>query len=444
MKGRRVLLVNPWIYDFAAYDLWAKPLGLLFIGALLRKNGYGVDFIDCLKADNDLMKKPGGHGRFPRTIIPKPPALKTIPRNYARYGITPEAFLHELEKVARPDVVMVTSMMTYWYPGVFEAIGIIKKYLPGVPVILGGVYATLCTRHAENFSGADYVLTHKGERKVLKLLEELLGHAPVYVPDMNDLDMMPYPCFDLVPDLRYVCIRTSRGCPYRCTYCASHYLCGSQHLRDPARAADEIEFWNREHGVHDVAFYDDALLTPLLHAQALLHKIVSRNLGVRFHCPNGLHAREITRETAMLMRQAGFATIRLGLETTDPLRQRTSGGKVTNNEFIRAMESLHKAGYDSEEIGVYILCGLPGQEASEVMDAVQFVKEYGGRPRLSEYSPIPHTQQWEEAKRSSPYPIEEEPLFQNNTLLPCRSDRFTYEQYQDIKISLKEFDTKVS
>jgi radical SAM superfamily enzyme YgiQ (UPF0313 family) len=146
----------------------------------------------------------------------------------------------------------------------------------------------------------------------------------------------------------------------------------------------------------------------------------------------------------MLMRQAGFATIRLGLETTDPLRQRTSGGKVTNREFIRAMESLHKAGYDSEEIGVYILCGLPGQEASEVMDAVRFVKEYGGRPRLSEYSPIPHTQQWEEAKRASPYPIEEEPLFQNNTLLPCRSDRFTYEQYQDIKISLKEFDTKVS
>jgi radical SAM superfamily enzyme YgiQ (UPF0313 family) len=443
MKGKRVLLVNPWIYDFAAYDLWAKPLGLLSIGALLRKNGCGVDFIDCLKADNDLMKKPGGHGRFPRTIIPKPPALKTIPRNYARYGITPEAFLHELEKVARPDAVLVTSMMTYWYPGVFDAIGIIKKYLPGVPVILGGVYATLCTRHAENFSGADYVLTHEGERKVLKLLEELLGHTPVYVPDMNDLDMMPYPCFDLVPDLRYVCIRTSRGCPYRCTYCASPYLCGSQRLRDPVMTADEIEFWNREHGVHDVAFYDDALLTPSLHARALLHELASRNLGVRFHCPNGLHAREINRETATLMRRAGFVTIRLGLETTDPLRQRTSGGKVTNSEFIRAMESLHKAGYDSEEIGVYILCGLPGQEASEVMDAVRFVKEYGGRPRLSEYSPIPHTKQWEEAKRSSPYPLEEEPLFQNNTLLPCRSDRFTYEQYQDIKITLKEFDTKV-
>ena len=71
------------------------------------------------------------------------------------------------------------------------------------------------------------------------------------------------------------------------------------------------------------------------------------------------------------------------------------------------------------------------------MDAVIFVKENGGRPRLSEYSPIPHTHEWEEAKRSSRYPIGEEPMYQNNTLLPCRSDAFTYEQYQEIKSSLK-------
>ena len=140
----------------------------------------------------------------------------------------------------------------------------------------------------------------------------------------------------------------------------------------------------------------------------------------------------------MLMRQAGFATIRLGLETSDPLRQRRTGGKVTNPEFINAMENLHKAGYSADDVGVYILCGLPGQGASEVMDAVSFVKETGGRPRLSEYSPIPHTKEWEEAKRSSRYSIEEEPLYQNNTILPCRSDGFTYEQYQEIKSSLKD------
>ncbi len=36
----KVLLLNPWIYDFAAYDLWLKPFGLLRVGALLREWGW--------------------------------------------------------------------------------------------------------------------------------------------------------------------------------------------------------------------------------------------------------------------------------------------------------------------------------------------------------------------------------------------------------------------
>ena len=438
MNGRKILLVNPWIYDFAAYDLWVKPLGLLYIGALLREYGCKVDLIDCLRTGPGDLKKKGGHGRFPREIIPKPAALQMVPRYYARYGITPGAFIDELNKIARPDAVLITSMMTYWYPGVFEAIRMIKERLPGVPVILGGVYATLCTSHARKYSRADHIITHQGELEILRLLSAMWGKALKDVPGMDDLDTLPYPCFDLMDDLRSVSIRTSRGCPYRCTYCASHYLCGLHRRRDPVRVVDEIEFWRCEHGVQDIAFYDDALLTPKSHATKILKEIISRDLGVSFHCPNGLHAREITQETAMLMRQAGFATIRLGLETSDPLRQRRTGGKVTNPEFINAMENLHKAGYSADDVGVYILCGLPGQGASEVMDAVSFVKENNGRPRLSEYSPIPHTKEWEEAKRSSRYSIEEEPLYQNNTILPCRSDGFTNEQYQEIKSSLKD------
>ena len=43
-----ILLVNPWIHDFAAYDFWAKPLGLLALAALLRSHGLSVSYIDCL------------------------------------------------------------------------------------------------------------------------------------------------------------------------------------------------------------------------------------------------------------------------------------------------------------------------------------------------------------------------------------------------------------
>ena len=43
-----ILLVNPWIHDFAAYDVWAKPLGLLGLGAILRRHGCRVSYVDCL------------------------------------------------------------------------------------------------------------------------------------------------------------------------------------------------------------------------------------------------------------------------------------------------------------------------------------------------------------------------------------------------------------
>ncbi|NIA20148.1 MAG: radical SAM protein, partial [Xanthomonadaceae bacterium] len=49
MKKAEILLVNPWITDFAAYDLWAKPLGLLYLGGILRRlDGVDVRLLDCL------------------------------------------------------------------------------------------------------------------------------------------------------------------------------------------------------------------------------------------------------------------------------------------------------------------------------------------------------------------------------------------------------------
>ena len=440
MKDRNILLVNPWIYDFAAYDLWAKPLGLLSLGALLRKNGCNVTFLDCLQTPHPFMKTkapkvmPGGHGKFYRQIIERPPQLSDIPRHYSRYGISIDAFLHDLSHMERPDAVLVTSLMTYWYPGVIQAISCVKEVHGDVPVILGGVYATLCTQHAQKCSGADHVIAGQGELQLLSLLSALWGEPPVFTPDMNDLDCLPYPCFDLIEKPRYVCIQTSRGCPFRCTYCASHWLSPIVLRRDPIKVAGEISWWNKTAGVTDFAFYDDALLhRPKEFALPMMREISGSGLGIRFHCPNGLHIRSISKELAIALKQSGFVTIRLGLETSDPVRQQTTGGKVTNDDFFRAMESLTGAGFDAGEIGVYVLCGLPRQTAQEVLDAVALVKATGARPMITEYSPIPHTKDWDEAVQISAYPIADEPLFHNNTVLACRWDGLTYEMYQGIK-----------
>ena len=67
-------------------------------------------------------------------------------------------FREELSKINKPDIILVTSMLTYWYPGVFRAIWLIKEKFNDVPVVLGGIYATLCFEHAKKFSSADYIV----------------------------------------------------------------------------------------------------------------------------------------------------------------------------------------------------------------------------------------------------------------------------------------------
>ena len=224
MKMPKVLLINPWIYDFAAYDFWIKPLGLLYIASVLRKNGFDVHLIDCLNTtDTEAMNKRGiakadrkrhGSGHFFKEHIEKPGILSNIPRNYSRYGISPEVFEEHLQSIPKPDVILVTSMMTYWYLGVFHSIRLLKDYYPDVPVILGGIYATLCQEHASDNAGADFYISGEGEVSVVKKVSELTGQDLSYLPSINDLDSFPYPAFDLLHEQDTLCLLTARGCPF--------------------------------------------------------------------------------------------------------------------------------------------------------------------------------------------------------------------------------------
>ena len=141
-KPSHLLLINPWIYDFAAYDFWAKPLGFLYVAALLRKNGFSIHYIDCLCSDHNffpalsLRRKESGKGKFLKTKVEKPESLKTIPQKYNHYGIPSEVFHDLLLSSPQPDIILITSAMTYWYPGVFEVIKHVQRVFPKTPIIL--------------------------------------------------------------------------------------------------------------------------------------------------------------------------------------------------------------------------------------------------------------------------------------------------------------------
>ncbi len=425
-----LILINPWIYDFAAYDLWAKPLGLLYLAGQIRKMGFHVHLIDCLDIHNPHMEKIGyikrpvrrkyGTGKFWRQTVPKPSQLSTIPRPYSRYGITPQIFIKELKRVKRPVAVLITSLMTYWYPGVFEAIHLVKKIHPDVQVILGGIYATLCPEHARNYSNADLVIPSPCQHQPVEVSHFLREIIPDFSIKENLEPFSPYPAFDLLTRIDYVCLLSSSGCPFRCPYCVSPYLSPISFKREPLELFEEVLFWHKKYNIIDFAFYDDALLLDAEnHICLFLEEVLKNNLALRFHCPNGLHIHYIDRDIADLLYKTGFRVIRLGLETSDTKLNTALGGKFSGGEFERSVTHLKKAGFTTYQIGAYVLVGLPGQTHDQVAETITYVGKLGATPYLSEYSPIPHTKMWEEAVKVSRFDLGSEPLFHNNTIFPC-------------------------
>src|SRR4030043_2036690 len=432
-----ILLIHPWSTDFAAYNLWIKPLGLLYIASLLRENGFRVTLIDCL--DFYSKTKKYGDGKFFKTKIEKPLSLKSIPRNYSQYGIPEEMLLKRFSFIEeKPDLIGITSGMTYWYPGVFKLIELTKKFFKNVSILLGGIYATLCYDHAKQYSDVDIVFKGKDEWEALKLISELTNFELSIDNWVLKIDDIPYPAFELYPQLDYVCISTSRGCPLHCTYCASPVLSKGFVRRDPLKVVDEIEYWTSNYQIQNIAFYDDALLVdPPRHFIPIIKEVMKRGIRCNFHTPNALHIREMDEEVAELLFRGGFRTIRLGFETSNEEVQTDTGGKVNNIEFKRAVNYLKKAGYSGDEIGVYIMAGMPSQRGGEGGGSPAFSRETGSKPILVEYSPIPHTPLFEKAKKSSQFDLENEPLYHNNSILPCQWEGFTLTDLRRLKENIK-------
>ncbi len=420
----KILLINPWIYDFAALNLWSRPLGLLKVAECL--SGYDADpgFIDCTDAVKTGRKF--GTGKYQRQIIKKPDILKSVPRNYARYGMGIEEFKERVKGQLPVDAVFVTSLMTYWYQGVQQVIEIIKSVSPDTPVILGGIYATLYEKHASEHSGADVIYTGHIDKGVLFSEEGTPGRASFKNIEriMDDLGLRltkagrsrPYYELDLYGSYPFAPLLTGMGCPYTCPYCSTPLLFDRFVQRPPDQVLHEIKELHKM-GVRDFAFYDDALLVNSdSYLKVVLKGVITSGMNIRFHCPNGIHARFIDDELAFLMKRSGFTTLRVSLETVNADRQAETGGKVTTDIFTSAIGNLKKHGFTREQIGVYIMYGLPGQELSEVEDGVTFLKGLDVKINLTEFSPIPGTSCWNELIERGTISTDIDPLLTNNSV----------------------------
>jgi radical SAM superfamily enzyme YgiQ (UPF0313 family) len=347
-------------------------------------------------------------------------------RSFARYGILGESLLERIA-AERSDVVLVSAGMTYWYPGVIEAIRAVRKIFPRAPVVLGGIYPTLCPEHACRHCEADLVVSGSAFPRLKEFL------------DSRHLPTVPWPASEellLLPEAHWQAgvLRLNRGCPMNCAYCASRVIEPSFVPGDPDRLFRTVREAHRRYGTRSFAFYDDALLCSKDRGFIpFLEQICRSGLSLRFYLPNAVHLRHLDRACADLMKRAGFAEIRIGFESASPEFHETLDNKLAPPMLVQGLEYLRGAGFSPREITAYVLAGMPDQRAEEVEMSLRHAAGFGIRVRLAEYSPVPGSPLWAKAVRRSRFDLEGEPLTHNNSLLPMRWQGFTLEDLERLK-----------
>lgn len=406
----KILLVNPPIYDFSAYDFWLKPYGMLEAAGQLEGRAEMVlfDYLDPIAAETETgiaLRKDSWHrGPFPQQRIPKPDEFRDIPRNWYRFGRDRERFIRFLSDRQPFDLVLIQTVMSYWYLGPKEVIEDVRRFCPSAKITLGGVYATLCPEHAHDL-GADIVISGSD-----------------FFPIFNCLNLIPpsvpQPAWwKGYPRIESAAIKITQGCPFRCSYCSISLMGKTFAVRPIGNCVAELKR-AIEVGAKDIAFYDDALLAhPEKGLLPFLDAVRTEGFSFNFHTPNALHCRFLTRNIARQMVAGGFKSFYLGFESASADWHRKTGGKVTCGELADAVEHLRSAGVHPRQITAYQIIGHPDSESQQAESTMEFIHSLGIRIMLAEFSPIPGTPDGDRCRRFTDL---SEPLNHNKTAFAIR------------------------
>ena len=293
-----ILGINPFYDDFYCYhDYKYQPIGILSVLATLRSAGYEVGFLDAQTNRRQQTRKPK--------------ELENTSGGYYRYGLGDKEYKATLREYASPQVILMTSSMTFRWHSVRDAIALTKEVFPDIPVVLGGIYATLAYEHALQHSGAEFVIQGPGEAKALSLVNELTGNQ------RKMPEPMPFWAFDLLPPEKrnFAMLLTSYGCTRNCAHCASRLVYGGYKRRYVNEVIAEIDDRYNRHGVIEFHLYDDDLLEDSPnHFELWAKESIKHFPEARFHVPNALLIDQLTLRNAELLKELKVKPIVLGVD----------------------------------------------------------------------------------------------------------------------------------
>ena len=347
------------------------PLGLLAFGSVLKRAGHEIKILDL------------------------------------RISHSPDEELESVIKSFDPAVVGIGVMTIECKYGFIDAEKV-KRIKPEVTVIFGGPHCSHEPRFILNNEYVDLMVSGEGELTIVELIRALEDGGDVsnipgiaykkdgtYIrtaerPVIRDLDTITqeydlidleryfnFQCsmdfFPVFRNRRFIPLMTSRGCPFKCTYCHDIFDKSIQY-RSPEVVVDEMEYLLKTYGIREFHIVDDVFNVNMKRAKIVLDVIIKRNLNVHISFPNGLRADFFDDELIDKMRRAGVYRMAIGIESgsqriQDMIKKDLDIGILHGviDKLTRARISVH---------GFFML-GFPTETRSEMEETIDFACNLG-------------------------------------------------------------------
>jgi anaerobic magnesium-protoporphyrin IX monomethyl ester cyclase len=301
----------------------------------------------------------------------------------------------------QPDVFGITTF-TNCLRAVLDILKVVKRVRPECVTVVGGPHVSIYPRETLAFPEVDYAVAGDGEIAFLQLVNALASGKRdmdiltdlktvegivLRTPDgsifengyarITDLDGLPFPDRSLLNRERYYCIlgkkrlmttmATSRGCPFRCTFCNSPDKI--YRGRSASNIVDEMEYVIGQ-GIEEIFFFDDLFNLNRKRVLDICDEIIKRRLNGRVDWSfrgrvNSLVDDDVVRR----LKEAGCKRVQLGIEKATDASLRQIRKNTTVAEIEKAVELLHK--YGIESVGNFVLF-TPGEDEHDVEEIIGF------------------------------------------------------------------------
>ncbi|MBN2602242.1 MAG: cobalamin-dependent protein [Candidatus Marinimicrobia bacterium] len=432
-----ICLIQPPIEDFYGTDIRNIPLGLLSIGAMLKKK-HSVQLLDLRHSKSHKKSIPKDLSAVASYYRPEDASPFGLYKHYSRFGLRNEDIATAIP--AACDVFIISALFSTYIYEALEVINIIRRKKPEAIIVAGGSGAMFHT--AEFFdSSCDFIIQGEGELAAEVLLNELqkpqadfatipnliwridgkIQKNPVQI--IENLDDLPAPDYSIpgtpqyhLSGKRHAMLMASRGCVYQCRFCCIHHVFGNKYrLRSVENILTEIGD-KINAGFRSFDFEDDHFGGSKKWLNQLLDGIIEEfaQYDLSFQAMNGITAGNLDETILKKMKQAGFSGINLSLVTPDRSRQNALNRPFNTPHFKTIVDQANKLGL---QVTAYLIIGLPGDMPEDNLKSILFLARLPVLIGPSLYYLTPGTADFDTFQKISEKPLS--PHCYRSSYFPC-------------------------